>query len=138
MNWEQFQRIVEEKELDEKSLLFQDCGWAMDNGTIKKNDGREVPLSVALWQSPHNVDKDFVWIGRNFIRVGGSKGHPGLAGMDPPYCAGRVESYGFFFHSGHYHPQLEHGLSFFAHFITCCAEGTTGVARDQLVDQLGT
>lgn len=84
---------------------------------------------------------DFVYFyGAETIRVAalghGGGGHPCLAGMQDPSCAGRILENGFFFHSGHFQPTLEQGLAFFCQFVRNSCQNLQGAARDRMVDQL--
>lgn len=84
---------------------------------------------------------DFVYFhGSETIRVAalghGGGGHPCLAGMNDPSCAGRILENGFFFHSGHFQPTLEQGLAFFCQFVRNSCQNLIGAARDQMVDLL--
>lgn len=84
---------------------------------------------------------DFVYFhGSETIRVAalghGGGGHPCLAGMNDPSCAGRILDDGFFFHSGHFQPSLGDGLAFFCQFIRNSCQTLHGAARDNMVNML--
>jgi hypothetical protein len=152
MTWEQFLEIVEQHNLDEQYPLIM-SGVQHDNGfrglmVYEKTkfeepevapvrnpfSPKQLKLTPQLWN--FTMEQDFVWTGGNFIRCGGSAGHPALAMTDSVYCAGRTIKGGFFFHSGHFKPKRKHGLSFFVAFVTTCAEAVHGNERDKLVDRL--
>jgi hypothetical protein len=81
---------------------------------------------------------DFVWLGNGVVRIPaffGTGGHPALAGMDLPYCAGELhydDPPWVNFKSGHYHPKVGHAV----HFVCDMIERSLPDGGDALVRKL--
>jgi hypothetical protein len=99
-----------------------------------------------LFGRPWRGKDDFVWLGLNAkVRVprpgGGGEGggHPALAGMNAPFCAGELlyeERPWINFKSGHYHPRLQHAVHFVCHMVEQSLVDYAGDA-DTLVQKIG-
>lgn len=81
---------------------------------------------------------DFVWLGNGDVRIPGyfgTGGHPALAGMDLPYCAGELhyeDPPWVNFKSGHYHPRAGNAV----HFVCDMIERSLQDGGNALVLQL--
>lgn len=142
MTWEEFLAALLELGIDmdcPPTLMIS--GPAGDNATRDlQQKGRELPNDEGLFIVKEIEGSDFIWNGR-LVRAHGmfsTGGHPALAGMDMVCCAGRIKKGYFFFHSGHYHPDLESALHFFADFVVNSCQGMGGEARDRKVARLCT
>jgi hypothetical protein len=142
MNWAEYERAKQALRIhpDEAPALTM-SGVAGDNATryLEKQKGTVIPNDERLFATHGITNSDFVWTGGANIRahIGFSTGgHPALAGFDTIYCAGVVKRDYFFFHSGHYHPQLENALHFFVAFVDNTCATLAGGVRDAKVDQL--
>jgi hypothetical protein len=140
MTWEEFLAALKRLGIDldcPPSLMIS--GPAGDNATRDlQQKGVELPNDEGLFSVKDIQNSDFIWNG-NLVRAHGkfsTGGHPALAGMGMVCCAGRIKSGYFFFHSGHYHPDLESALHFFADFVINSCHGLGGAARDLKVAQL--
>lgn len=77
----------------------------------------------ALFEGQTDGQHDFVWLGNGVVRIPGffgTGGHPALAGMDLPYCAGELhyeDPPWVNFKSGHYHPRAGNAVHFVCDMI---------------------
>ena len=140
MTWEDYVSAKTALDIDDDnppSLMMS--GIAGDNGTryLENQKGAEFPNDQTLFQAGIE-NSDFVWNRRHVRAHTGfsSGGHPALAGFSTIYCAGVMKEDYFFFHSGHYHPELPHALHFFSDFVNNTCHGLAGDARDRKIDQL--
>lgn len=140
MTWEEFLAALKRLGIDiDCPPMLHISGPPGDNATRDlKQKGIELSNNELLFSVSEIQGHDFVWTGSK-VRAHGkwsSGGHPALAGMDMVCCAGRIKTGYFFFHSGHYHPDLESALCFFADFVTNTCHGMGGEARDRKVAEL--
>jgi hypothetical protein len=119
MDWQEFQKAKSRLCPNElPPMLFQTGGFPGDNRTHAEGQKGTwwTNSQSVLFNGKLNDGRDFIWDGKQ-VRVMNSLqtgGHPALAGFDLVYCAGRIEEDFFFFHSGHYRPELDNALYFFA------------------------
>lgn len=142
MNWDEFTTYLKKHHADlnnPPTLLMS--GATGDNATryLLKQKGVLVNHHQAALLNGNHDERDFVWPGRDQVRVMGKYeggGHPALAGFGDIACAGRTEGDHFFFHSGHYHPKAEHALIFLLAFVRNSCANLDGQARDESVHDL--
>ena len=139
MNWDEFQAAKQLLLGSEPAPLLSQVDVRNDNGFVNSGAPKLTNDHDTVFQG-NNRDSAFVWLGNGKVRIGGIRysglGHPGLAGGDSIYCAGIIKRNYFFFHSGHYHPQVINAQHFFCEFVELTCRPLPGGARDKTVDEL--
>jgi hypothetical protein len=141
MDWQEFQKAKSRLCPNElPPMLFQTGGFPGDNRTHAEGQKGTwwTNSQSVLFNGKLNDGRDFIWDGKQ-VRVMNSLqtgGHPALAGFDLVYCAGRIEEDFFFFHSGHYRPELDNALYFFCDFVENSCRDLAGTNRNNKVREL--
>lgn len=141
MTWDEYVSAKAALKIDDDNPpILVMAGVAGDNATryLLDQKGSQFPNDQNLFQIKGIGNSDFVWTGEHVRAHTGfsSGGHPALAGFSTIHCAGVIKADYFFFHSGHYHPELPHALHFFSDFVNNTCQGLNGNARDRKVDEL--